>query len=790
MADFAKEDLDAIVQAIGFGIVNDFRSLQSAMRTLADQSAENNRLLGDINNNLTSTDRTLERLEKDIYRQIDARQFSRLENDMERKSKASSRRVEQILNDVQKSLDGLRREAAQGNRDTGGRSGRDDDGDNTPPPSTDAEIGQFLQDVASTGGSGGGGTNLALPAPSGSGIGGALAGAAVLGGVAGAALAGGAMLMRNQDSTSPAALAPAEPAAPQAPQAPSIAAAPNTGAATQTPTASTTGAVSAATQTVGAVTKSARNKALEKITNKLNDWVNKNGDKVLAVLGGRENVKIFGQLTGGTFTFSKYMTDDSWTGLGEEYVMGNALAPAQTKDQNAAYVASVVVNLAILAYLACRDVYTKENYRDIVNGVVRNFDDLGSSEKFQYVKNAGGQIENYLNKLISQSMSQGTAAAASSSTSGLFMSSAEAATAPDSSPDLSNRQQEQQQQQIETGDEGYPGPSGNQTQPGSSQAPPSGGGQAPPSSSDEGGSSQPNSSPEQTLASMGVNSSDDQSDAQVSPDNEAMSVDMASIPDGETTGVSGTTDQVLKTIRTRESGGDYRIKSGSSSASGAYQFIDSTWQSLTNKYGIGTKYKRAAYAPPEVQDAVAGAYVNEILAQNDGDVSKIPLVWYTGNAQGKMSAKALKVNNGLTPRAYQSRWMKDFYRINGTRRADAQTTNGSTESTAGPVAAAAGAVITPLPKAPTDTINLAPPKMDNSTSDDEDEDLTMSSPAIDARQKGYSANPYDEVKNKISFYSDYLQHHFGYLSEEFDLHTSGELTAEEAFKRAMNPLGR
>lgn len=66
MAEFAKEDLDAIVSAIGFGIVSDFRSLQSAMGTLADQSAENNRILGDVNTNLASTDRTLERLERHL----------------------------------------------------------------------------------------------------------------------------------------------------------------------------------------------------------------------------------------------------------------------------------------------------------------------------------------------------------------------------------------------------------------------------------------------------------------------------------------------------------------------------------------------------------------------------------------------------------------------------------------------------------------------------------------------------------------------------------------------------
>lgn len=128
----------------------------------------------------------------------------------------------------------------------------------------------------------------------------------------------------------------------------------------------------------------------------------------------------------------------------------------------------------------------------------------------------------------------------------------------------------------------------------------------------------------------------------------------------ESTSLSGKEGQVLATIRHRESGGNYAIESKSSSASGAYQFIDSTWQTLTAKYGVGTEYGRAAWAPPAVQDAVAKAYVKEILAQNGGDISKVPLVWYTGNAAGQMSAQALAVNGGLTPQRYQSNWMNDF----------------------------------------------------------------------------------------------------------------------------------
>ena len=130
--------------------------------------------------------------------------------------------------------------------------------------------------------------------------------------------------------------------------------------------------------------------------------------------------------------------------------------------------------------------------------------------------------------------------------------------------------------------------------------------------------------------------------------------------------VSGTSDQVLATIRQRESGGNYKAEAKGSSASGAYQFIDSTWQAQAAAAGIGTEYSHAADAPPEVQDAVAKHYVNTILNENGNDVSVVPLVWYTGNPQGNMSAAAVARNNGLTAAAYQSNWLNDFYKISGT----------------------------------------------------------------------------------------------------------------------------
>jgi len=130
---------------------------------------------------------------------------------------------------------------------------------------------------------------------------------------------------------------------------------------------------------------------------------------------------------------------------------------------------------------------------------------------------------------------------------------------------------------------------------------------------------------------------------------------------------------ILDTIKGRESGGNYKIHAKGSSASGAYQFIDSTWQSLTKKFGVGTEYKSAADAPPGIQDQIAGNFISDILKANNNDVSKVPLVWYTGNAQGKISEAALAANRGLTPQQYQAHWMQDYAKRSGQQLAQAST---------------------------------------------------------------------------------------------------------------------
>lgn len=135
-----------------------------------------------------------------------------------------------------------------------------------------------------------------------------------------------------------------------------------------------------------------------------------------------------------------------------------------------------------------------------------------------------------------------------------------------------------------------------------------------------------------------------------------------SFSSGEISGepVSGSVADILKTIRTRESNGDYTTpnKAGASSASGAYQFIDSTWQSLTKKYGIGEEYSRAMEAPPNIQDAIAAKYVEDILARHNNDVSWVPREWFAG-PDGKMSEKEQAANRGVTVEKYVDNWLKE-----------------------------------------------------------------------------------------------------------------------------------
>jgi len=150
----------------------------------------------------------------------------------------------------------------------------------------------------------------------------------------------------------------------------------------------------------------------------------------------------------------------------------------------------------------------------------------------------------------------------------------------------------------------------------------------------------------------------------------------------------GSLDVVLLTIRTLESGGDYAAEAAGSTASGAYQFLDSSWD------GYGG-YQHASDAPPAVQDAKAVQLITFVLERYGGDISSVPVVWYIGYVPPDGSAKwdtvpAPYAGNTLTPREYQTRWLDKYH----------QLATGSSSATGDTVPAAAscrpGLGITPL----------------------------------------------------------------------------------------------
>lgn len=86
-----------------------------------------------------------------------------------------------------------------------------------------------------------------------------------------------------------------------------------------------------------------------------------------------------------------------------------------------------------------------------------------------------------------------------------------------------------------------------------------------------------------------------------------------------------------------------------SSAIGPYQMIGTTLDSYASKAGISPDTKMT----PEVWDKIGSAGVTDALARSGGDISKVPVVWYSGNPNGTGVAPA-------TMAAYQQKWLNNY----------------------------------------------------------------------------------------------------------------------------------
>ena len=127
---------------------------------------------------------------------------------------------------------------------------------------------------------------------------------------------------------------------------------------------------------------------------------------------------------------------------------------------------------------------------------------------------------------------------------------------------------------------------------------------------------------------------------------------------------------ILATIRSVESGGDYTIESaGGSTASGAYQFLDSSWD------GYGG-YARAADAPPELSRPEGRRTGPQHPRRPRRRRHRRPRVWYIGHvpADGlqRVGHRPLPgAGNQLTPRQYQTNWLEEYTRQQATTPAGA-----------------------------------------------------------------------------------------------------------------------
>lgn len=122
----------------------------------------------------------------------------------------------------------------------------------------------------------------------------------------------------------------------------------------------------------------------------------------------------------------------------------------------------------------------------------------------------------------------------------------------------------------------------------------------------------------------------------------------AGFADSANAATTSSASSTLAKIKACESGGNYQATNSSSGASGAYQFLNSTWRSLSASAGYAT----AASAPAPVQDAAAVELYNaqgtSPWASSSGCWSSMTSASTSGSSTSASSAASTTASTSAT----------------------------------------------------------------------------------------------------------------------------------------------
>lgn len=799
-----KESLDGVVKAIGFGIVGDFRELYDAMRNVSADIRAGNETLTNVNRNAEQINKALDDFATQRFRDKTTRATRQAEDKLEGRVRLNAQRSEESMQKIQKTLEVLLREVKMGGANQSSQGG------GFAEAAAGAAVG------AAAGGAGGSFLKGAAKVAK---VGAMLAGATAIG-------AAGAYLLGSGETSSESGGSLGPAAGPAGSQGVPTTAADITmmGGA-----AAATGAAVGAAALVGRSTMSAKQKALSKVAPKVPSYLSKFGTRIATTIG-LKSIPVFGALVGGYFSFSRFMSGDSWQAIGYEFASGVA-PPVGALGGPAGYVAGVSTTIAIQTYLICRDIYQEENATDIKNNVVPNFDDLEWSERVQVLNAVKGYVETYINGLIGRSKTSDATKASSMSTSGAALGGSTlggeiaetgagtgaalagaAATGGDSGSGMTGAGGETGEQQTQSAPPATGGITTTVAQDIASQRAEIPEGQIPETTAQQNtfmdrlvGASQPPMTP-----MIGASPNDSIATFDTTTDLSSMYTGSGSLEElkaeiarGEgdyasyNRGVAGDTPAGNRTIDIQNLTVAEVLdlqRQRQLFAVGKYQFIPGTLREAVAYTGIDTSRKFDATTQeqlfpylisdakrPKLAGYISGRHDNVDSALNDlaAEFASIPQSngrgRYDGDSAGNRAAGGLQ------------RAAKIKAILQGMRQSGNQAT-APQEITA----MASGGVVTPLPsdnpKAGRDLSSALQPPSTVKEKEMEDE-FSTSERTIDARKKAQaSPNGKEKKKNSIASYTPYMSYLFGSMTEELRAHTNGEVTADRAFKEVMDPL--